>query len=91
LNINLLNVVACAINYALLLIYNARENAINTENQISNEHITNNKAVRQTLVSRGIVPENVTPNEDVKKIERKLNSESKKALKTKDKLQGDIK
>ena len=71
-----------------ITIYNVKENAMNTENQISNEHITNNKAVRQTLVSRGIVPENVSPSEDVKQVERKLNSESKKALKTKEKLQG---
>ena len=73
-----------------ITIYNAKQNAMNTENQISNEHITNNKAVRETLVSRGIKPEEVTPSEDVKKVERKLNNESKKALKSKDSLKGDI-
>jgi DNA-damage-inducible protein D len=50
---------------------------MSTENEISNEHITNNKAVRDTLLSRGIVPENVSPQEDIKKVERKLNSEIK--------------
>ena len=40
--------------------------------------ITNNKTVRETLISREIVPENLSPEEDVKKIERKLNSENKK-------------
>ena len=51
-----------------------------TENQISNEHITNNKSVRNTLLSRGIVPENLPPEEDVKKLERKLKSDNTKAL-----------
>ena len=64
-----------------ITIHNARENQMNQEQQISNEHITNNKTIRDTLISRGIVPENLPPQEDVKKVERKLNSESKKALK----------
>lgn len=72
-----------------ITIYNSKQNSMTTENQISNEHITNNKAVRQTLVSRGVKPEDVAPDEDVKKVERKINSENKKALKTKDKLLGD--
>lgn len=72
-----------------ITIYNAKQNSMTTENQISNEHIINNKAVRQTLVSRGVTPEDVEPDEDVKKVERKINSENKKALKTKDKLIGD--
>ncbi len=64
-----------------ITIYNARENKMDTENKISNEHITNNKTVRDTLISRGIVPENLPPQEDVKKVERKLNSNDKKMLK----------
>jgi len=69
-----------------ITIYNARENNMQSENQISNEHITNNKAVRETLISRGIVPENVKPEEDIKKVERKLASEKKKTLGSKDSL-----
>ena len=72
-----------------ITIYNAKENQMSKEHQISNEHITNNKAVRETLISRGITPENIKPSEDIKKVERKLNSETKKALKPEDKLQGD--
>ncbi|MDD2699334.1 MAG: hypothetical protein PHF17_11075 [Arcobacteraceae bacterium] len=60
---------------------------MNTEVEISNEHITNNEAVRETLISRGIIPENVKPEDDIKKIERKLNTQTKKALDSKDKLQ----
>jgi DNA-damage-inducible protein D len=52
-----------------------------TESQISNEHITNNKSVRNTLISRGIVPEKLTPEEDIKKLERKLKTEEIKSLK----------
>jgi len=64
-----------------ITIFNAKENNMQTENQISSEHITNNKAVRQTLVSRGINPENLSPEEDVKKVERKLISDEKKIVK----------
>jgi len=51
------------------------------EVQITREHVDNNAAVRQMLVQRGIVPENLPPAEDVKKVERRLASEDKKLLK----------
>jgi DNA-damage-inducible protein D len=35
------------------------------------------------LLERGIVPENLPPAEDIKKVERKLKSDEKKALKNK--------
>ena len=69
-----------------ITIYNAKEKSMRSENQISNEHVTNNKAVRDTLISRGITPENVKPEEDIKKVERKLASEKKKTLDSKDSL-----
>lgn len=69
-----------------ITIFNAKQHKMKTENQISNEHITNNKSVRNTLLSRGIVPENLSPEEDINKIERRLQSEEKKALKNPDKL-----
>lgn len=64
-----------------ITIFNAKQKQMKTESQISNEHITNNKTVRNTLISRGIVPENLPPEQDVKKIERKLKSEEVKSLK----------
>lgn len=64
-----------------ITIFNAKQKKMNTENQISSEHITNNKTVRNTLLSRGIVPENLSPEEDVKKLERKLKSDEIKTLK----------
>ena len=67
-----------------ITIFNSREYKMKSENTISKEHITNNKTVRNTLISRGITPENLPPEEDVKKIERKLKSEKKKTLKNDD-------
>ncbi len=48
---------------------------------ISTEHVDNNLAVRKMLIDRGIVPEKLPPAEDVKKVERRLKSEEKKAMK----------
>lgn len=69
-----------------ITIHNARENSMDREHQISTEHVTNNKTVRDTLISRGIIPENLKPEEDVKKVERKLNTQEKKIIKNIDKL-----
>jgi len=70
-----------------ITIHNARENEMRSEPQISHEHITNNHAVRDTLINRGIRPESLPPAEDVKKVQRRLNSEEKKALKNPDRLE----
>lgn len=69
-----------------ITIHNARTQQMKYEQQISNEHVTNNQAVRQTLVNRGIFPENLSAAEDVKKVERRLASADKKSLKNPDKL-----
>lgn len=69
-----------------ITIFNAREHGMNTETHISREHITNNEAVRRTLLERGIRPEALPPAEDVKKVERRLSAEDKKALKNPDAL-----
>jgi DNA-damage-inducible protein D len=69
-----------------ITIHNAREQSMSQEQQISWEHVTNNEAVRQTLLSRGIRPETLPPAEDVKKVERRLDSANKKALKNPDGL-----
>jgi DNA-damage-inducible protein D len=69
-----------------ITIFNAKENNMKTESQISREHVTNNKSVRNTLVSRGIKPENLKPEEDISKIDRRLKSEEKKSLKNPKKL-----
>lgn len=69
-----------------ITIHNARTQQMTREQQISNEHVTNNDAVRQTLINRGIRPEQLPPAEDVKKVERRLASAEKKSLKNPDTL-----
>jgi DNA-damage-inducible protein D len=69
-----------------ITIFNARQNSLISERAISREHITNNDAVRRTLLERGIRPETLPPAEDVKKVERRLVSDEKKSLKNPDAL-----
>ena len=69
-----------------ITIHNAREKEMQTEGQISNEHVTNNQAVRDTLIDRGITPEDLESAEDVSKVKRRLDSTAKKALKKPDSL-----
>jgi DNA-damage-inducible protein D len=71
---------------AEITIFNAREHGLDSESAISREHITNNEAVRNTLIERGIRPESLPPAEDVKKVERRLASEEKRSLKNPDGL-----
>ena len=70
-----------------ITIFNARQKALVTEQAISREHITNNDAVRRALLERGIRPETLPPEEDVKKVERRLVTEQKKSLKNPDSLE----
>lgn len=63
-----------------ITIFNARQHQMDSERAISSEHITNNQAVRNTLLQRGIRPESLPPAEDVKKVERRIQSDDKKAL-----------
>jgi DNA-damage-inducible protein D len=51
------------------------------EQSITSEHIKNNKDVRQLLGKSGIRPEELPPEEDGKKMKRRLDSENKKLLK----------
>jgi DNA-damage-inducible protein D len=63
-----------------ITIFNARQHGMSSESAISREHVTNNEAVRNTLLERGIRPETLPAAEDVKKVERRLASEEKKSL-----------
>lgn len=47
-----------------ITIHNTKQNGMKTESQISTEHVVNNKAVRETLISRGITPENLPAEEE---------------------------
>lgn len=60
---------------------NVQSKNLKGEASITREHIGNNAAVRKMLTERGIIPENLPPAEDVKKVERRLASDEKKLVK----------
>ena len=60
---------------------NVQNKDLKGQTKIEKEHIDNNLAVRNMLTQRGIVPENLPPAEDVKKLQRKLDGDEKKLLK----------
>ena len=64
---------------------NVQTKDLKGEASITREHVDNNAAVRKMLTERGIIPENLPPAEDVKKVERRLASEQKKLLQNKKK------
>jgi len=69
-----------------ITIFNVKDKDIKSGQQISWEHIRNNKGVRKLLLERGIKPEELPAEEDVKKLERRVKSEDKKFLKNPEKL-----
>lgn len=71
---------------AELTSHNVVEKDLKGQQQISQEHVDNNTAVRKMLKERGVQPENLPALEDVKKVQRKLESEEKKVSKTTKKL-----
>ena len=66
--------------------YNVESNDLYGENDITREHMQNNKSVRDMLGQRGIRPEELPPAEDIKKLERRVASEQKKIEKSSPKL-----
>lgn len=60
--------------------HNVVEKDLKGETKITQEHIDNNKAIRKMLEERGVKPEALPPAEDVKKVQRKLESDEKKLL-----------
>ena len=61
--------------------FNTKKNNLRGEQAITVEHVKNNKDVRDLLGKSGIKPEALPPEEDIKKLERRLNSEGKKIAK----------
>ena len=62
---------------------NVQAKDLQNETMITQEHIDNNAAVRRILLERGVIPEDLPAEEDVKKVERRLASEKKKAIENK--------
>ncbi|MBU1680062.1 MAG: DNA damage-inducible protein D [Bacteroidetes bacterium] len=61
--------------------HNVVEKDLQGHEQISEEHVDNNLAVRKILQERGVKPENLPPSEKVKKVQRRLKSDERKILK----------
>lgn len=61
--------------------HNVVDKNLKGETQISKEHIDNNIAVRKMLKDRGVLPEHLPALEDVKKVQRQLDSDEKKVIK----------
>jgi DNA-damage-inducible protein D len=67
--------------------FNIKKNqAMRGEMPISLEHVKNNRNMRDMLEKSGIHPENLPAEEDIKKLERKIRSETKKLPKESKKL-----
>lgn len=64
---------------------NIEQNDIQGETPITEEHVQNNRSVRKMLSDRGIRPENLPPEEDIKKLERRVKKEERQ-LADKDKI-----
>lgn len=60
---------------------NVQQKDLHGQEPITCEHVDNNTAVRNMLLQRGIVPEQLPAGEDVKKVERRLKSEEKSLTK----------
>ncbi|MDO8727073.1 MAG: DNA damage-inducible protein D [Candidatus Methanoperedens sp.] len=58
--------------------FNVTKNNLQGEAGITKEHIKNNKDIRQVLINNNIFPEALPPEEDVKKLERRVKKDEKK-------------
>ena len=58
--------------------YNTEANDLYGARQIGDEHLQNNRSVRGTLVARGIKPEDLPPEEDAKKLKRRVEADERK-------------
>lgn len=61
--------------------HNVEQTNLQGERDITQEHMQNNASVRDMLGQRGIQPENLPPEEDLKKLERRVKSAEKKLAK----------
>jgi DNA-damage-inducible protein D len=58
--------------------HNVQQEDLQGEHAITREHVQNNVSVRDMLGKRGIKPEQLPPEEDIKKLERRVKTEEKK-------------
>lgn len=68
--------------------HNVQQANLHGETSITDEHVQNNLSVRGMLGQRGIQPEHLPAEEDIKKLERRVKSDEKKLEKRSGKLPG---
>ena len=68
--------------------FNVKKNDLLGEHPIASEHVKNNQDVRELLAKSDIKPEELPPEVDIKKLQRKVKSEDKNILKEAKKLKG---
>jgi len=66
--------------------HNIEEKDLSETNSIKSEHKKSNKAIRDALIKRNIIPEKLPPAEDIKKVERLLKSQENKLINNKTKI-----
>ena len=66
--------------------HNVQQDDLKGEQAIAKEHVQNNESVRKMLGARGIQPEKLPPEEDIKKMERRVKSDEKLSEKQSGKL-----
>lgn len=65
-----------------ITIFNVKKNSsLRGVSNIKDEHVRNNRDVRDLLRKKGIVPENLPPEEDIQKLKRRIDSQGKSILK----------
>ena len=57
--------------------FNVKKNDLSGEKSITNEHVKNNREVRELLGKSGIKPEELPPEEDIKKLARRVKTNEK--------------
>jgi len=70
--------------------FNVKKDNLCGEPTITKEHIKNNQDVRGLLAKSGIAPENLPPEQDIKKLERKVKSDEKRIAATTKRLNSKI-
>ncbi len=66
--------------------FNVKRDDLKGEERIMEEHVRSNEGVRNVLIARSILPENLPAEEDIQKLKRGIESEDKKLLKDVKKL-----
>jgi DNA-damage-inducible protein D len=61
--------------------FNVKNENLQNETNITDEHIKNNTEVRKVMTKNNIYPENLTPEEDIKKLERRIKKDEKEIAK----------